>query len=405
MIEKILRSMPLFTALDDEEVARVAKVCTLGAFPQGTALFKFGEPSASFYVVASGRVRIRIPAHEGAPERTVSLGQGKFFGEMGVIRGTPRMADATVEESAELVTVLAEDFDQLMAVDTAVSEKIMAAYMARVAELEESKKETGGSAKDPHILLFIGVGGGAGASLAAASTALKIRDLTKKSVLAIDLDHEAPVLHHFMGFNKPTGGIRAVFGAPQITPASIKGAARRLDNGTELLGGPGAPDEGRVTPEVLGELVRNARKSYDYVVLDAASTIGPVNDALVRLADATHVVMGPDVLALSRALIHLKRYKEMGFDGRTRVLLNKVRRAGGLTAEQIAKDLGKEVMGNVEYDDATAMAALVAKAPVVTQSPRSGLAVGLARFARQAVSLPAGVGEGSKSFSIWNLFG
>lgn len=405
MIADILKAVPLFSNMDEGEMKSVVELASVREFPAGSTLFLAGDPSSCFYVVAKGRVKIRIPERDGQPERTVSLGVGKFFGEMGVIRGTPRMADALVDEDAELISIEQEDFDQLMAIDEAISEKVMSAYLDRLKELDAQKGDGGEPGRDPRCLLFHSAGGGAGASFLCANLALKIRDLTSKNVLVLDLDFEGPTQHLYLGYRKPVGGLRGVFSAPQITESSIKGAARRISTGVELLGGPGVPPPEDAAPERLEELVREARKGYDYVLVDTTSAINTYNDTLAGLVDAVHVVVGPDPVTVSRAQPLLEHLGKLEAAAPTRVLLNRQRARQGLEPEAIQEAIGHPLMGRVENADAQALDALIEGNPVAKRSPRSMVAVQLSKLARQLVSVPSSKGDGGGWFSIWNLFG
>lgn len=406
MVSDILKEVPIFSKLDADELERVVELATVRDYSAGATLFSRGDPPNAFHVVARGRIEIRIPAEEGGEERTVTLGQGKFFGEMGVIRGTPRMADAVVAEDVELVSIEADDFDQLMSIDEKVSEKVMAAYLERVKELEEAKKEAGQdhSSDEPRTMLFLSPGAGSGASFLCANLAVKIRDLTQKTVLVLDLDLQGPTQHLYLGYDKPVGGLRAVFNAPQITSSAVKGAARRLPWEVELLGGPGVPDVEEVSPDRLRELVRAASKAYDYVLVDGTSAISPLNDALVRACDATHVVIGNDKVTLTRVEPMLKHLEEEGFRDKVRLVLNKQRPRHGLDPSAIEETFQRTVLGRVEYADSLVMDALGEGAPVAKHSPRSMVAVQLSKLARQLLSLPSSMIEDLRTFSIWNLF-
>lgn len=69
------------------------KQCPAQAFDTGQAIFLEGDRAAFVYLVQSGRVDIY--RGKGAHRRKInSIGPGGVFGEMAVIDGEPRMADA-----------------------------------------------------------------------------------------------------------------------------------------------------------------------------------------------------------------------------------------------------------------------------------------------------------------------
>jgi CRP-like cAMP-binding protein len=94
-ITDLIRAVPLFAALDDQEFAQLVQMVeTIGSL-EGTVLFNKGDPSDCFYVVALGRADIRLD-----DDTVVPLGTGEFFGEMGVLNSAPRNADAVAGEAA-----------------------------------------------------------------------------------------------------------------------------------------------------------------------------------------------------------------------------------------------------------------------------------------------------------------
>lgn len=401
-MKDILREVPLFRELDDGELDKVCEKASVERLGAGAELFRAGGPSDCFYVIRSGRVKIRIPADAGKEERVLYLGQGKFFGEMGVIRNTPRTADAEVNEDAELVRVSQEDFDLLMSMDEKLSKKVMAAYMGRAAELKE-EAGGGGSVDQPQSLLFFSTGAGAGASFLAANMAVKIQQLTQKSVLILDMDVEGPTQHLYGGYKGAVGGIRNLFNAPQLTKDAIRGAARKLSTGVELLGGPGVPDEAAATPEIMGELLRNALKAYHHVIVDTTSGLSAITEALMKACDVNYLAVAPNLVSVSRAETLIKKLDELGVGAKTRLILNGHERGRGMTSEILEARLGKGVLGQVAFDDSRALKALEDGEPVVVQAPKARVSADLTRLARQALSIQGG--EQSSGFSLWNLFG
>lgn len=405
-IAEILKDVPLFALLEDVELARVAGLATVKGYLAGMPLFGAGDASDSFYVIARGRVQIRLPAQPGVEERKISLGAGKFFGEMGVVSGTPRTGDAVIEEDAVLVRIAQGAFDNLMAIDEHISEKVMGAYMNRAAETEEMRDATRKSIADPKGLLFYSAGGGAGASFLVANTALKIRDLTRKAVLVLDLDVQAPTQHLYLGAPADeAGGLPKVLAAEALTPALVKEHAKQLHFGVDILGGPGVPDMARATPERLVALFQACLKAYDFVVADTTSALNRATEQLFRAADAVHLVFAPEIVSVSRAIPVVRWFKEQGMDAKLRLVLNKFYPEEGFSPGAIEQKFSRPVLGRVEYEPQLAMGAVNEGLPLVKRNPRSTAAVDLTRFARQVVSLPTGLAEGERPFSLWNLFG
>jgi LmbE family N-acetylglucosaminyl deacetylase len=60
-------------------------------FPPGSLIVEQGEPATSLCLILSGSVDV-VREEKGISQRVGSLGEGQFFGELGVAHGHPRMA-------------------------------------------------------------------------------------------------------------------------------------------------------------------------------------------------------------------------------------------------------------------------------------------------------------------------
>ncbi len=95
--------------LTGAELQTLADFSNVKRFPSGTFLFHEGDPGNEMYVVLEGKVMISKYIPGGGEEALAILEQGDFFGEMSLIDGQPRSADAEAYQGA--LTVIA--FDEL----------------------------------------------------------------------------------------------------------------------------------------------------------------------------------------------------------------------------------------------------------------------------------------------------
>jgi SulP family sulfate permease len=70
---------------------------------KGEMLFRQGEPGASLFVIIRGAVSIHLPHSGDYNKRLVAFGPGAVVGEMALINGAPRSADALADEDTELL--------------------------------------------------------------------------------------------------------------------------------------------------------------------------------------------------------------------------------------------------------------------------------------------------------------
>src|SRR5213594_182047 len=100
-----IRSVPLFASLDDEAANDLRNLLHVRDVPSGAALFRAGDQGDAMYLIESGRVRITISDDDQKEIVLAELLQGDFFGEMAIIDGKQRSADATVAEDARLAVL------------------------------------------------------------------------------------------------------------------------------------------------------------------------------------------------------------------------------------------------------------------------------------------------------------
>lgn len=114
-----LAQTPLGAGLDAAARARLAAVLGECQLTAGTHVFRRGDPGDALYLLRSGQVAICLPG-PGGDRRLVSYAPGVVFGEIGLLRGTPRTADAVVEADAALWVLDRATYTRLCADDPAL---------------------------------------------------------------------------------------------------------------------------------------------------------------------------------------------------------------------------------------------------------------------------------------------
>src|SRR6266853_1884583 len=85
----LLRNVPLFSALPEQQLVLLTSAVSRRGFPRGTTIIAAGDVTESLYVVVSGRLKVMMSDDEGREVILAILGPNEFFGEMGltVMRG------------------------------------------------------------------------------------------------------------------------------------------------------------------------------------------------------------------------------------------------------------------------------------------------------------------------------
>lgn len=113
MFQEFLRQVPLFQDLDAAQLDRMAALVREESHPSHHVLFREGDEVDAFYLVRSGYVTVFRDAKGKPLQLLARLGEGGFFGEMGLLNKARRLATA---RTLGPTTVLRIDKPDLLAV-------------------------------------------------------------------------------------------------------------------------------------------------------------------------------------------------------------------------------------------------------------------------------------------------
>jgi len=137
MTLEALRSVPLFASLDDAAATELRSLLSDRTVPQNTRLFKQGDKGDAMYLIESGRVRITIRDDDDQEVTLAELAQGDFFGEMAIIDGRQRSADAKVIEDARFAILSRESFLSFVRSNPDVALEMLSALTERLRRTDE----------------------------------------------------------------------------------------------------------------------------------------------------------------------------------------------------------------------------------------------------------------------------
>jgi CRP/FNR family transcriptional regulator, cyclic AMP receptor protein len=114
MAEIELREVPLFSEMDEQEVAGIRLIMEEMKFKPGQVIIREGERGNLFYVITEGYAEIIIRDAGGADLILHKAGPGDFFGELSMLTNAPRSARVrAVEDLTTLALERAEFFEFL----------------------------------------------------------------------------------------------------------------------------------------------------------------------------------------------------------------------------------------------------------------------------------------------------
>jgi CRP/FNR family transcriptional regulator, cyclic AMP receptor protein len=127
-----IRSVPLFSSLDDSAAASLRSLLRVRNLPSGTPIFKAGDMGDAMYLIEGGRVRISVIDTEGNSVTLAELARGDFFGEMAILDDKPRSADAAVTDDACVLVLSRDDFHDFVRRSPDIALKMLGATSERL---------------------------------------------------------------------------------------------------------------------------------------------------------------------------------------------------------------------------------------------------------------------------------
>jgi CRP/FNR family transcriptional regulator len=133
----LLRSVPLFSDLAQDELERFSLVAVPRSFPAATRVFHEGDHSDACYIVRSGSFRVTREHSDGRAITLATLGIGDIFGELAMLDGEVRSASVESLEDGELLALPAGEVRALLARHPEITVKLVAALVRRLRTANE----------------------------------------------------------------------------------------------------------------------------------------------------------------------------------------------------------------------------------------------------------------------------
>jgi len=106
--ENLIKKVPCFSNLPPERIKQIVRLLKSRLAIPGEMIVKKGDPADAMYFISSGSIQVDLG------DNKAHLGTGDFFGEIGLIKEAPRMADVIAIGYCELLVLNAHDFLTLL---------------------------------------------------------------------------------------------------------------------------------------------------------------------------------------------------------------------------------------------------------------------------------------------------
>jgi CRP/FNR family transcriptional regulator, cyclic AMP receptor protein len=132
----MLKTIPLFATLSDDEFAIVKSLSVEKNYPKGAIIISEGDMGDSLYAISSGKVKVYIGDPDGREIILKLLGPGDFFGELSVIDKRPRSASVITTEPSTFRILSERAFEECISRMPSIAKHIMQALAHRVRDAD-----------------------------------------------------------------------------------------------------------------------------------------------------------------------------------------------------------------------------------------------------------------------------
>src|SRR5262249_41091421 len=129
---RLLKSIPLFTGMDDEERAAIAAIMDEERFKAGQVIFNAEQLGGTLYIIQAGQIELSIKDDDGEKLILELLETGDFFGELSLIDGGNRSATATATQRTDTLVLERQEFLDLMMQKPHMAQDVMVALSKRI---------------------------------------------------------------------------------------------------------------------------------------------------------------------------------------------------------------------------------------------------------------------------------
>ncbi len=134
MAEIELREIPLFSEMDEQEVAGIRAIMDEMKFKPGQVVIREGELGDLFYVITEGHAEVLIRDINGSDIILHEAGPGDFFGELSMLTSEPRSARVRAVGNLTALVLERDEFFNFLRTHTHAAIDVMVELGGRLRE-------------------------------------------------------------------------------------------------------------------------------------------------------------------------------------------------------------------------------------------------------------------------------
>ena len=134
MAEIELREIPLFSEMDEQEVAGIRSIMDELKFRPGQVIIREGELGDLFYVITEGHAEVIIRDADGSDIILHESGPGDFFGELSMLTSEPRSVRVRAVDDLTTLALERDEFFEFLRAHTHAAIDVMVELGGRLHE-------------------------------------------------------------------------------------------------------------------------------------------------------------------------------------------------------------------------------------------------------------------------------
>jgi len=136
-LKKGLRQVPFLESLDDSQIEYLVKIGKRIPLSDGELLFRKGDPGRCMYVILEGRIQIYMESSDGQAAVLRVLESGQFLGEMALLDGGARSANAKALTPCEVFVLERASFLNLITTYPELLTRLLSGLTERLRRTDE----------------------------------------------------------------------------------------------------------------------------------------------------------------------------------------------------------------------------------------------------------------------------
>jgi len=153
---EILKRVPLFWGLADEQLADLSSVFRWKTYPNGSLIIAEGSSGETLFVLNKGAAKVTRGSEDGREVILAFLRAGDIFGELSILDGRERSANVVALEDTEVYTLKREEFLGLLVSYPALSVQLLQELAGRIRASDQQIEYLALRDSESRVLLALG---------------------------------------------------------------------------------------------------------------------------------------------------------------------------------------------------------------------------------------------------------